>query len=90
MPLDPGMIDACLCADYAAIGKPERVLRIGEPSADLGALLEAERAETACHVTAANPSGRRASDAEDVLAKTARRSSAFRSPKPGCWASATS
>lgn len=70
MPLGPDFI-AYLAADYVVFGDPELVLRIGEPSAVLDALLEAEGAETACYVTAANPFGRRATDAENVLATTA-------------------
>lgn len=71
MPLGPDLIIAYLGAEYAVFGEPELVFRIGEPSADLDALLEAEGAETACYVTAANPHGRRAANAENVLATTA-------------------
>ena len=71
MPPGPDKIAAYLSADYVVFGEPEMVLRIGEPSAELDTLLEAEGAETACYVTAANPHGRRAAEAENVLATTA-------------------
>jgi Protein of unknown function (DUF3293) len=71
MPLGPDLMVAYLSAEYAVFGEPEMVLRIGEPSTALDALLEAEGAQTACYVTAANPRGRRAADAENVLATAA-------------------
>ena len=44
-------------ADYVVFGDPDIVLRIGEPSPRLDALLESEGAATAAYITAANPGG---------------------------------
>ncbi|MGH8635628.1 MAG: DUF3293 domain-containing protein [Burkholderiales bacterium] len=71
MPVGPDLVAAYLCADYVVFGEPELVLRIGEACAQLDALLEAEGARTAAYVTAANPRGRLAGQAENVLATTA-------------------
>jgi len=71
MPVGPDLIAAYLGAEYAVFGEPELVLRIGEPSAALEALLEAEGADTAAYVSAANPHGRQAGKTENVLATTA-------------------
>jgi glycine/D-amino acid oxidase-like deaminating enzyme len=53
--ISPELIAAYENADYVVFADPELVLRIGEPSARLDALLEKERARTAAFVTAANP-----------------------------------
>jgi hypothetical protein len=71
MPAGPDPIVAYLAAEYAVFAEPELVLRIGEPSPALDALLEAEGAATAAYVTAANPHGRLAGTTENVLASTA-------------------
>lgn len=71
MPVGPDLIVAYLGAEYAVFGEPELVLRIGEPSAALDELLEAEGADSAAYVTAANPHGRLAGTTENVLASTA-------------------
>jgi hypothetical protein len=71
MPVGPDLIVAYLGAEYIVFGAPELVLRIGEPSAALDALLEAEGAHSAAYVTAANPGGRLAGTTENVLASTA-------------------
>ena len=71
MPVGPDLIVAYLSAEYAVFGEPELVLRIGEASAALDELLEAEGAHTAAYVTAANPHGRLAGMAANVLATTA-------------------
>ena len=42
---------------YVVFGRPELVIRIGEPNPDLDELLEAEDAVTAAFITAANPRG---------------------------------
>src|SRR6267378_6859181 len=42
---------------YVVFGKPELVIRIGEPNPDLDELLEAEGAASAAYITAANPHG---------------------------------
>jgi Protein of unknown function (DUF3293) len=71
MPVGPDLIVAYLGAEYVVFGEPELVLRVGEPSAELDALLEAEGADTAAYVTAANPQGRLAGQAENLLATAA-------------------
>ncbi len=54
-------------ADYVVFGDPDIVLRVGEPSPRLDALLEAEGAATAAYITAANPLGERRSKARNAL-----------------------
>jgi hypothetical protein len=71
MPLDPQLLAAYLVAEYVVLGEPELVLRIGEASDALDALLAADGAESAAFVTAANPHGRIAGTTENVLATTA-------------------
>jgi len=56
-PATPEQIAAYEKALYVVFGKPELVLRIGEPNPDLDELLSAEGASTAAFVTAANPRG---------------------------------
>ena len=53
MPLSPDLIAAYENADYVVFGDPELVLKIGEPSRRLDALLEEEGASTAAFLTAA-------------------------------------
>src|SRR5258706_2063588 len=53
----PEQIAAYEKALYVVFGRPELVLRIGEPSPDLDELLAAEDATTAAFVTAQNPGG---------------------------------
>ncbi len=55
MPLSPELIAAYQDADYVVFGPPDLVLRIGEPSPRLDALLEAAEATTAAYLSAANP-----------------------------------
>ncbi|TMH38472.1 MAG: DUF3293 domain-containing protein [Betaproteobacteria bacterium] len=57
MPATPELIAAYEKALYVVFGKPELVIRIGEPNPDLDELLEAEGAATAAFITAANPQG---------------------------------
>ena len=57
MPLDPDLIRAYEKADYVVFGEPELVIHVGEPNADLNALLEADSAMSAAYVTGANPHG---------------------------------
>lgn len=71
MPVGPDLVAAYLAADYVVFGDAELVLHIGEASAALDALLDAEGADTAAYVTAANPHGRLAGTTENVLASTA-------------------
>jgi len=51
------------------------VLRIGEPSADLDALLESKSATAAAYLTAANPRGQEQPEADNVIAAAALRRS---------------
>jgi len=53
MPLSPELIAAYENADYVVFADPELVLKIGEPSRRLDALLEKEGASTAAFLTAA-------------------------------------
>ena len=71
MPVGPDLIVAYLGAEYVVFGEPELVLRIGEASEALDELLDAQGANTAAYVTAANPRGRLAGPTENLLATTA-------------------
>ena len=53
MPPSAELIAAYENADYVVFGEPELVLKIGEPSRRLDALLEEEGASTAAFLTAA-------------------------------------
>jgi hypothetical protein len=68
MALAPELIDAYENADYVVFTDPELVLRIGEPSPRLDALLEAEGATAAVYITAANPRSEQKTDAENESA----------------------
>ena len=56
-PATPDQITAYRKALYVVFGRPELVIRIGEPNPDLDELLEAEGAASAAYITAANPGG---------------------------------
>ena len=71
MALAPELIDAYENADYVVFTDPELVLRIGEPSPRLDALLEAEGATAAAYITAANPRGELKTEAENESAGAA-------------------
>jgi hypothetical protein len=66
MPLSPELIEAYRDADYVVFGPPDLVLRIGEPSPRLDALLEAAEATTAAYLSAANPGSKPRSAAENA------------------------
>jgi len=68
VPLPPELIAAYQKALYVVFGEPELVLRIGEPSPGLDALLAARAASAAAFVTAANPRGQRWTDAANQAA----------------------
>ncbi len=68
MPLDPALLAAYRRALYVVFGEPELVIRIGEPNAELDALLEEYEAQTAAFVCAANARGERQSEAENQAA----------------------
>ena len=68
MALTPNLIKAYEEADYVILAQPEFVLKIGEPSARLDALLDAEGAPTAAFVTPANPRSKPRPRAENAAA----------------------
>jgi glycine/D-amino acid oxidase-like deaminating enzyme len=68
MPLSPQLREAYENADYVVFGEPELVLKIGEPSARLDALLDEEGAPTAIFITAANPRSEPRSAEENAAA----------------------
>jgi hypothetical protein len=69
--IDPKLLAAYLAAEYVVYSEPMILLRIGEWSEALDALLEDAGAETAAFVTAANPGGRPADPADNALAAEA-------------------
>jgi hypothetical protein len=74
--LPPELLQAYRSTHYAVFGEPELVLRIGEKSAALDALLEARGGKaTAAFITAANPRSREKPDAENAIAAAALRRS---------------
>jgi hypothetical protein len=77
MPLDPAKRRAYEAAEYVVFFEPELVFRVGEPSAELDAVLESLEAETAAFVTAANPHGERRPDEENREAHAALLESPF-------------
>ena len=70
-PATPELIAAYEKALYAVLGKPELLIRIGEPNSDLDELLEAEGATTAAYITAANPRGEAMSAWKNEIANAA-------------------
>src|SRR5258708_4738215 len=70
-PATPELIAAYERALYVVFGKPELVIRIGEPNADLDELLDAEGAATAAYITAANPRGELTSAWKNEVANAA-------------------
>ena len=71
MPATPELIAAYEKALYVVFGRPELVIRIGEPNPDLDELLEAEGAATAAYITAANPGGVATSPWKNEIANAA-------------------
>ena len=71
MPTPPELIAAYEKALYVVFGRPELVIRIGEPNPDLDELLEAEGAASAAFITAANPHGEPASSWKNEIANAA-------------------
>ena len=70
-PATPELIAAYEKALYVVFGRPELVIRIGEPNPDLDELLEAEDATTAAFITAANPQGELTSAWKNEIANAA-------------------
>jgi glycine/D-amino acid oxidase-like deaminating enzyme len=71
MTVSPKLMDAYHEADYVVFAEPEFVLKIGEPSSRLDALLEEEGATTAAFLTAANPRSKPQSAAQNASALSA-------------------
>ena len=67
----PELIAAYEKALYVVLGKPELVIRIGEPNPDLDELLEAEGAACAAFITAANPRGEATTPWKNEIANAA-------------------
>jgi glycine/D-amino acid oxidase-like deaminating enzyme len=65
------LIEAYENADYVVFAEPQFVLKIGEPSRRLDALLEQEGAATAAFLTAANPRSKPQSAAQNASALSA-------------------
>jgi len=65
MALSRELLTAYEDADYVVFTKPELILRIGEPSPRLDALLEEAGADSAAYISAANPRGERRPEAEN-------------------------
>jgi len=57
MALPPDLEQSYRDAHYVVFGAPDLVIRIGEKSAELDAILDEEGAATAAYLTAANPDG---------------------------------
>jgi hypothetical protein len=71
MSASPEQIAAYEKALYVVFGKPELVIRIGEPNPDLDELLDAEGAGCAAFITAANPRGELAGAWKNEMANAA-------------------
>ena len=67
MTLPREQIEAYRDADYVVLGDDELVLRIGEPSARLDALLDSLGAPCAAFLTAANPRSQPHSGSENAI-----------------------
>jgi hypothetical protein len=68
VPLPPELRKKYEAAHYAVFGEPELVFHIGQPHADLDALLEYHESTTAAFVTAFNPYGERQSEEDNEAA----------------------
>ncbi|MGQ0545826.1 MAG: DUF3293 domain-containing protein [Betaproteobacteria bacterium] len=66
--ISPTLIVEYRDADYVVLAQPELVLRVGEPSERLDALLEEHGAASAAFVTAANPRSEQKSAAANAEA----------------------
>jgi hypothetical protein len=67
MALPREQLEAYRDADYVVLGEDELVLRIGEPSARLDALLDSLGAPCAAFLTAANPRSQPLSTAQNAM-----------------------
>lgn len=66
--IPPEVLQAYENADYVVFTRPELILRIGEPSARLDALMEEAGAEGAAFISAANPRSEKKPAAENQAA----------------------
>jgi RecB family exonuclease len=71
MPLEPDLLEAYRNAEYAVFAEREIVLRVGEPNAQLDALLAEHGTRIGAFVTAANPRGEPRPEAENAVANSA-------------------
>jgi hypothetical protein len=85
VPLTQETVDAYRDADYVVFADRTIVLRIGEPSPDLDALIRTEGATTAAFVTAANPRGEKRADEENGVANAALQSFVAAAGYPHFW-----
>jgi hypothetical protein len=85
MSLTYEQLDAYRSAEYVVFAERTIVLRIGEPSAALDALIKAEGAKSAAFVTAANPRGERRSDVENGVANAALQNFVAAAGYPHYW-----
>ncbi len=66
--MNPELLDAYEQAYYVVFVDPEIILHIGEPNAQLDALLDEDGAATAAYLTPANPRGERRTAEENLAA----------------------
>jgi len=85
VPLTPELLDAYRNAEYVVFADSHVVMRVGEKSAELDALISAEGAKTAAFVTAANPRGETRSDMENGVANAALQSFVAAAGYPHFW-----
>lgn len=85
MPLPSELIEAYRNAEYVVFADRHIVLRIGEPSHELDALMSAEGATSAAFVTAANPRGEARSDLENGVANAALQNFVAAAGYPHFW-----
>ena len=71
MPLTRELLEAYRNAEYVVFVEPRIVMRVGEPNAELDALLAREGAGIAAFITAANPRGEPRAQAENAVANAA-------------------
>jgi hypothetical protein len=85
MSLTPELIEAYANADYVVFSETQIVLRVGEPSRVLDAMMEAEGAKSAAFITATNPRGEKRSDAENGVANAALQNFVSAAGYPHFW-----
>ena len=85
MPPTPEQLEAYRSAEYVVFADTTIVVRVGEPSAQLDALIGAEGAKSAAFVTAANPRGERRADVENGVANAALQNFVAAAGYPHYW-----